>query len=116
MDHSGFCSCFRSFCLLLLVFIAGRAVWTRAAAVKLFQICFLLLMPALLFRGAAGLVTLFTLAPVHSLVPLTRATLALELAVAHEPIRRTFATKRLKNSSRLNFRLSQKRHMCKLVS
>ncbi|MFC5520906.1 AEC family transporter [Polaromonas jejuensis] len=134
--------------LIAAGFIAGRAGWIRASAIKdLSNLVFLLLTPALLFRtmsqvrieqldfkpvaayflaviilftgtllvqgfnrraavlalantfsntvmigialiglmyGPQGLVTLFTLVSVHSLVLLTSATVVLELAVAHE--------------------------------
>ncbi len=134
--------------LIATGFIAGRAQWIRAGAIKdLSNLIFLLLTPALLFRtmskvrveqldftpvlayflaviilfggtlllqgfnrraavlalantfsntvmigialvglmyGPQGLVTLFTLVSVHSLVLLTSATVVLELAVAHE--------------------------------
>ncbi|UUZ67434.1 AEC family transporter [Polaromonas sp. P2-4] len=134
--------------LIATGFIAGRAGWIRAGAIKdLSNLIFLLLTPALLFRtmskvrieqldfkpvvayflaviilfagtllvqgfnrraavlalantfsntvmigialiglmyGPLGLVTLFTLVSVHSLVLLTSATVVLELAVAHE--------------------------------
>ena len=148
MNQLVFVSLFPVVLLIAIGFIAGRAQWIRAGAIKdLSNLIFLLLTPALLFRtmskvrieqldftpvlayflaviilfggtlllqgfnrraavlalantfsntvmigialiglmyGPEGLVTLFTLVSVHSLVLLTSATVVLELAVAHE--------------------------------
>lgn len=148
MNQLVFVSLFPVVLLIATGFIAGRAQWIRAGAIKdLSNLIFLLLTPALLFRtmskvrieqldftpvlayflaviilfggtlllqgfnrraavlalantfsntvmigialiglmyGPEGLVTLFTLVSVHSLVLLTSATVVLELAVAHE--------------------------------
>ncbi|MES2945546.1 MAG: AEC family transporter [Pseudomonadota bacterium] len=148
MNQLVFVSLFPVVLLIAAGFLAGRAQWIRAAAIKdLSNLVFLLLTPALLFRtmskvrieqldfkpvaayflaviilfggtlmvqgfnrraavlalastfsntvmigialvglmyGPEGLVTLFTLVSVHSLVLLTSATVVLELAVAHE--------------------------------
>jgi malonate transporter len=148
MNQLVFESLFPVVLLIAAGFLAGRAQWIRANAIKdLSNLIFLLLTPALLFRtmsrvrieqldfkpvlayflavivlfggtllvqgfnrraavlalantfsntvmigialiglmyGPQGLVTLFTLVSVHSLVLLTSATVVLELAVAHE--------------------------------
>jgi malonate transporter len=148
MNQLVFESLFPVVLLIAAGYIAGRAQWIRANAIKdLSNLIFLLLTPALLFRtmsrvrieqldfkpvlayflaviilfggtlllqgfnrraavlalantfsntvmigialiglmyGPEGLVTLFTLVSVHSLVLLTSATVVLELAVAHE--------------------------------
>ncbi len=153
MNQLVFVSLFPVVVLIATGFIAGRAQWIRAGAIKdLSNLIFLLLTPALLFRtmskvrieqldftpvlayflaviilfggtlllqgfnrraavlalantfsntvmigialiglmyGPQGLVTLFTLVSVHSLVLLTSATVVLELAVAHEQKRGT---------------------------
>ncbi len=153
MNQLVFVSLFPVVLLIATGFIAGRAQWIRAGAIKdLSNLIFLLLTPALLFRtmskvrieqldftpvlayflaviilfggtlllqgfnrraavlalantfsntvmigialiglmyGPEGLVTLFTLVSVHSLVLLTSATVVLELAVAHEQKRGT---------------------------